>query len=802
MKKILTIWLLGGVWAFGLSPAMGMSPFSGMNYDALTPEQKILLSQAMDPNQLNTQSKNPSQAPASFQMVSGNVVAVASENATKDASSGSLLEVQYNAVDVHHSVDIQPNTMSNVLFRPWLRQFGYNFFNTTSYYDISNDATVPSSYQLQKGDRFTLFIYGKKEQVLEFLIDAQGEVFVPNIGPVVVSGLSVTEAQTKLSARLRKKYVNFDAKIKLNTVKNVVILISGNVVQPGTYSVNKFESIFSVLSKAQGIAKTGSLRRITVLSSNGRKRYIDLYDYLLNDRPDQVTGFREGDVLFVPGIGDTVAITGEVTSPGIYEIQPNDTLKDVFRYASGPGLNAYLKTIYINRFDASFKRSVTTVPGPDNGANVSALGRVPVQRGDVIFINQKSTDTEGYVTVVGHVNVPERVAYTNGLTLGDVIDAAEGVRPGAHNTVHVFRYVSDDRRALVDAQLTDRAFALVDRDVVTIYNETDLSAPELIHISGEVISSGDYTYFENMRLSDALILAKPNPMASLYAIEVARFNGKRSEVFYVSRANAPNFTLMPGDKISVKKDGLKDQTVSIELSGEFVFPGTYIVNKGTPLSAVIERAGGYTDSAYLKGAVFTRTSVSQYDEMGQEKVIKDEKRRLIYDQSHLGSMSVDTQVSFGVMMTARQEALKFLESKSGATSGRVIIDLHKDDFQTSRDNFMVQDGDVLRIPTRPESVHLIGGVQQGISIAYNKKYTLNDYVQNVGGYTKYADKRNVYVFKSSGRVFQNARHIEPGDIIYVPERVSISFNWLQFLTNITQIVSNAVTSIALVKSLQ
>jgi len=191
-------------------------------------------------------------------------------------------------------------------------------------------------------------------------------------------------------------------------------------------------------------------------------------------------------VLFVPGIGDTVAITGEVTSPGIYEIQPNDTLKDVFRYASGPGLNAYLKTIYINRFDASFKRSVTTVPGPDNGANVSALGRVPVQRGDVIFINQKSTDTEGYVTVVGHVNVPERVAYTNGLTLGNVIDAAEGVRPGAHNTVHVFRYVSDDRRALVDAQLTDRSFSLVDRDVVTIYNETDLSAPELIYISGEV----------------------------------------------------------------------------------------------------------------------------------------------------------------------------------------------------------------------------------------------------------------------------------------------------------------------------
>ncbi|MEC8678054.1 MAG: hypothetical protein VXX85_04295, partial [Candidatus Margulisiibacteriota bacterium] len=112
------------------------------------------------------------------------------------------------------------------------------------------------------------------------------------------------------------------------------------------------------------------------------------------------------------------------------------------------------------------------------------------------------------------------------------------------------------------------------------------------------------------------------------------------------------------------------------------------------------------------------------------------------------------------------------------------------------------DGDELTIPTQPESIHLIGGVQQGISIAYNPRYNTQDYIQNVGGFTKYADAGNVYVFKSSGRVFQNSQNIEPGDIIYVPEKVKVSFNWLKFLTNITQIVSNAVTSIALINSLQ
>ena len=156
----------------------------------------------------------------------------------------------------------------------------------------------------------------------------------------------------------------------------------------------------------------------------------------------------------------------------------------------------------------------------------------------------------------------------------------------------------------------------------------------------------------------------------------------------------------------------------------------------------------------------------------------------------------------GIMMTARQEALQYLEKKVGSTSGRVIIDLHQSNFSDSPDNFVVQDGDALRIPTTPESVHMIGGVQQGISIAYNPKYSVYDYIQNVGGFTKYADKGNIYIFKASGRVFQRNATIEPGDIVYVPEKVIISFNWLQFLTNITSIVSNAVTSIALVKSLQ
>ncbi|MEK9727154.1 MAG: SLBB domain-containing protein [Candidatus Margulisiibacteriota bacterium] len=729
----------------------------------------------------------------------------------------SLIEKQYNEIDIDHQVSLKLNghnpTITNNIYykiqqqvktknKNLLFQYGYNIFDTASYQKVSNEVMVPNNYRLQKGDRFTLLIYGKKEQVFDLLIDNDGEVFIPNIGPIAISGLSISEANKKIRLKLSQKYVNFKSQLKLSTMKDVVIFISGNVNQPGTYSVSKFESIFSVLSKANGIGKSGSLRMIKLLSSNGRKKNIDLYDYLLNFNTKKVVSFNEGDVLYVPSIGNTVAIAGEINSPGIYEIKSKDTVSDVIRYASGVGLNAYLSSIYINRFDNQFQRKILSVQAKSSNELNEKLKKERVKNGDVIFLNKKSNTSYGYVNIIGNVNVPGKFQFEDNMNLGELISLAKGLKLDSFENVHVFRYQSEDRRQLLNISILNSKFKLENRDVVTIYNKIDQSEKRKISIIGEVQSPGDFNYFEGMTVADALIIAKPREFASLYKVEVARFSDKKSRIIYVNNESFQSFELKSGDKISVKKDNLRDQTSKIELRGEFVFPGIYIVNKGTKLSEIIKKAGGYTESAYLEGAIFSRKSVQVADQSGQNKVIEDEKRRFIYDQTHLGSLSIDSQVSLGVMMTARKEALTLLEKSSEASSGRVIIDLYKDNFENSNDNFSIQDGDILEIPTKPESVHLIGGVQQGISIAYNSEYSTNDYIQNVGGFTKYADKGNIYIFKTSGRVFQNSSKIEPGDIIYVPEKVNVSFNWLQFLTNITQILSNAVTSLALVKSLQ
>ncbi|MBL6722805.1 MAG: SLBB domain-containing protein [Candidatus Margulisbacteria bacterium] len=785
---------------------LGQANIAQLNMEQLLPQQRILAERYLTQTQSNSNAIDglmlDNQGIERVETVDEPQEESPKANAAEQDSAPSLnlsaIERDYRDVDTDHAVQVMHGVTVNA--SPALRQFGYDFFKHQ--YQSNGNTAAPSNYQLQSGDFFTLFIYGKKEQILELSVDNEGAIFIPNIGPIVVAGLTLSEANKKVTNALKKRYVNFDTQLKLNALKPVMVLISGHVGQPGTYSVNKFESVFSVLSKAGGVKKSGSLRYIKVLSPNGKKRQIDLYSYVLTDKAMPAMNFNEGDVVVVPAIGPTVAIGGAVNTPGIFELGVKTTLADVVNYGGGPAMNAYLNDVYVNGFNGRFSRQVKSISGQSRSAVMAKLAETPANNGDIIMINKKPNIAYGYVNILGNVKVPGKVAFNNGLTLGALLKQAKGVKENTHPTVHVFRYASDDHRELLRTKLTNTEFRIQDQDVVAIYNQRELIEPQRISIIGEVLSPGDYTYFDKMTLSDAILLAKPTAMASMYAVEVARSSGKKAALHYVNQSDMATFQLTAGDRISVKKDSLKDQMATITLSGEVLFPGEYKVAKGTRLAEVIQRAGGFTDSAYVKGAVFTRVSVKESDKAGHKKVVDDEQKRFIYDQTHLGNLSMDSQVSMGIMMTARKEALDYLDKKVGAISGRVIIDLNRDNFVGSADNFRVQDGDTLTIPTAPESVHLIGGVQQGISIAHNPSYSLHDYIHHVGGFSKYADKRNIYIFKSSGRVFQNSNVIEPGDIVYVPERVVISFNWLQFLTNITSIVSNAVTSIALVKSLQ
>lgn len=685
-----------------------------------------------------------------------------------------------------------------------LTQYGYAFLSN-NLMGISNflaDATVPSDYQLGPGDALTIFLFGKREEVFDVVVDNASDVFIPGVGPVHLGHLTLSDAEEILKKKLSARYTNFNLKLQLKATRTLPVFIGGDVATPGVYSVRRFDSIIRVLAMANGVQKSGSLRSIQIIRKGRVHQVVDLYDVFFNGR-HQTVNFESNDMIFIPKLGGTIAVNGEVNGPGIFEIKPKETMKDALRYAAGFSIQAFKQSLVVSRIDANYGRRVIAVHANSNKQFLRQLGQQVVSDGDYLYVKPRSHDVRGYVSVTGNVTIPGRYAYKKGMTFGDVLALCGGVKVNSHQTVQVYRYLNDDQRELVRFSIDDVDVVMTDRDVVRVFNDYHVGDHRPVNVVGEVQHTGSYQHLPGMTLSDLLLLAQPTYRASLQQVEVARheFESSRAHIEYVNAEETTHFLLQPGDRVSIKRNQYVDAIVTVQLVGEVVFPGTYRVPKGTRLSEVVRAAGGYTEHAFLDGAVFTRRMVEGYDQFAQQQVIDDETKRLIYDQSHMSNLSMDTEVSMGVMMTARKEALTYLSTKVNQYSGRVIVDLNPDTYVAANSDFVIEDGDQLMITTIPESVHLVGGVQAGISLAYNASFELHDYVNHVGGYSTYADRHNVYIFKASGRVLHNVHDIDPGDIIYVPEKVHIRVNWLQFLTNITSIISNAVTSIVLVKSL-
>ena len=162
----------------------------------------------------------------------------------KSDISFSELEVDYNNIDIVQGVNVKISTeninLNQALNHPNLRQIGYDLHNNNQTHFFSNyspSVTAPSSYKLTSNDLVTLFIYGKKEQVMELKIDNSGEVFIPGSGPILVLGLTISE--TLKVEKIKKRYTNFKCKLKLTSLKPVSVIISGDVLNPGVYTQTK-----------------------------------------------------------------------------------------------------------------------------------------------------------------------------------------------------------------------------------------------------------------------------------------------------------------------------------------------------------------------------------------------------------------------------------------------------------------------------------------------------------------------------------------------------------------------------------
>ena len=213
-----------------------------------------------------------------------------------------------------------------------VRQFGYDLFGVPSgetqnflsslgreSYSIPS-GSVADDFILDIGDQLEIVFTGQRHDRDTYTINSQGQLLIHDFPPIPAAGRSIGQVRISVEAAARNLH-NTQAFLSLASVRQIGVLVVGHVRRPGRQNLTVFHTILDALMETGGVQKTGSLRQIKLVR-DGRSQLIDIYSLLMYGATNADLQLRDGDRIIVPPIGPTIAITGEVKRPGIYEILP------------------------------------------------------------------------------------------------------------------------------------------------------------------------------------------------------------------------------------------------------------------------------------------------------------------------------------------------------------------------------------------------------------------------------------------------------------------------------------------------
>lgn len=723
-----------------------------------------------------------------------------------------------------------------------LKPFGYDLFNDSpSTFAPVTDVPVPSDYIVGAGDELMVQLYGSQNRSFRLTVGRDGRVSFPELGPISVAGKNFNAVRADLESRVSRQMIGVRASVGMGDTRSIRVFVLGEAIRPGSYTVSGLGSITTALYASGGIKPTGSLRDVQLKRQGAVIRRLDLYDLLLRGDTSNDAKLLQGDVIFIPPVGATVAIDGEVKRPAIYELRGDAQVADLVALAGGLTNEADNSRVAMVRVDENRQRVVVNVPlnTPDGRSQL-------LRNGDSLRVLRLRPTVDAGVSVEGHVFRPGLVAWREGLRLSDVIGSVDELKPNADlGYVLVRRELPPDRRvAVLSADLAAALRApgsradiqLAPRDRITVFDAEssrrvvldplleDLRRQarpdrptEVVSIGGRVRAQGDYPLEPGMRISD-LLRAGGNLQDAAFGgkAELTRYrtkgDGRSTELVEVDLAavlrgdaNA-DLALQPFDFLNIKEVPEWSEQESVTLAGEVRFPGTYPIRRGETLKSVLDRAGGLTSLAFPSGAVFTRADL----QLREQEQIDRLAERLQGDLAASALQASQANQAGSAQALSVGQAL--LEQLKGAKAvGRLVIDLGQvlATRAGSADDVVLRDGDRLVIPKVKQEVTVIGEVQNTTSHLYRANLTRDDYIGLSGGLTRKADRGRIYIVRADGSVVSSDNSgwfrrgamvsVKPGDTIVAPldtERLPPLPLWQA----VTQILYNVAISIAAVNS--
>lgn len=712
-----------------------------------------------------------------------------------------------------------------------LELFGYDLFNSNpDVFTPAIDIPVPTDYVMGPGDTIVIQLYGKENNAYSLVINREGQIQFPEIGPVNLAGLRFSQAQQVINDIVAEQMIGVKSSITMGALRTIRVFVLGEAAYPGSYTVGSLSTMTNALFASGGITKVGSLRNVQLKRQGIIVTQLDLYDLLLKGDTSKDTRLLPGDVIFIPPIGKTAGVSGEVKRPGIYELKNEKSVYETIQLAGGLLPTAYMPASRIDRITENGERTLVNLDLSDK------QGRsFPINDADVIQIFSVLDTLRDVVIVEGHVKRPGGFAWRPDLRISHIIDSVDELLPNPDIEIALIqREVYETRQ--IEIHLFDLQEALKKpnspadpllekRDTIIIFDyETDrtttleeiiarlktqaryLENEKTVTISGSVRFPGIYPLAKGMKAHQLVKLAGGLTENALGTIgEITRYDtdenlNQRAAHISINLYDT-NMELVAADTLQVKQLPRWQKKETVEIFGEVEFPGTYAILPGETLTDVLGRAGGLTPQAYPEGAIFSREELR----LLEEERLEDLKDQLESDIA-AGSLKEDSVKN----TVDESEAQKILDSLEGVKPlGRMVIDLPNILNKPGQYDFQLENGDVLNIPRFKPSVTVVGEVQYPTSHFFDEKLSPQDYINRSGGTNEKADKGRVYVVKANGSVFRpsgsawfksKSLGIEPGDTIVVPLDTD-QVDSLKLWASITQIVYQAALGVAAVSSL-
>jgi len=529
-----------------------------------------------------------------------------------------------------------------------LKQMGYGALGTPAAISIVQSGAVQDDYVLGVGDELAFEFRGQENSSFRQTVDRNGLIVLPKLNPISAAGRTLAEFRASLENEVSRSYISTKVFVSLGTIRQVSVLVTGEVQSPGTRIVSGLASPVDAILLSRGVTKRGSLRGVRLIR-HGSVRILDLYSILLNIGHAHLEPLQDGDRIYVPPLGATVAIAGGVRRSGIYELSPGRTsvsASDLVRWAGG----FVIATSYdLSKVAVEADGSTHLIPVPRTAT---------VRSGEILFLDPSRTENLNGVTLLGAVERGGTRPYSVTASINDLFHGYDELpqeayapfaiivrRDPASNAISVLPFSviqALNHRGVIKLQRGDSIYVFTRHDIsaLTRLVTKDVNTPYGAKLNGGSGDAGSISSSPGTALLGASgvtpntlsgtgiggipdsALQDPRLKAALESnsAESSAVAQAQSLIQTDTGAASPATTVSPtetddqiADRVASQLDVPRDMLLH-SISDHLVWvldkvrvPGVYAAAEGTTLQEMIEAAGGAMAQADLSSIEVTST---------------------------------------------------------------------------------------------------------------------------------------------------------------------------------------------------